>query len=109
MGWPGPMTATQYWAWQDWLEDDMDRPSRADWYVMKLVETLRCHALKDWDSYDVDSQRMKFTTKDSGSKPQVKDPETGIVDDPYADETDEEREERYRRQMGGIIGGLGGV
>lgn len=40
MGWPGPLTHRQFEAWQAWLDLDMDRPSRTDWYLMQLAAML---------------------------------------------------------------------
>lgn len=98
MGWSGPMTSRQYWAWLDWIEDDMDRPSRTDWYLMELTEVLRCHALKDWEHYDASKRKIRFLHRGEERRKPVRDPKTGIMD-PYADETDEERAERYRKQQ----------
>lgn len=38
MGWSGPMTWKQYTTWLAWLELDMERPSRNDWYIHRLTE-----------------------------------------------------------------------
>ena len=106
MGWRGPMTAVQQRVWQDWIEEDMDRPSRDNWYVMALTEILYCHALKDWKSYDESRRKLRFTTDDSrvmrrlgGVDPEKPDPRAGTID-PFESETDEERQARYERQYG---------
>lgn len=37
LGWDGPMTARQYRAWQRFLLDDYNRPSRSDHYAMQVA------------------------------------------------------------------------
>ena len=38
MGWSGPMTDRQYNAWLNWLDADMNNPSRADYYAMMVAQ-----------------------------------------------------------------------
>lgn len=37
MGWDGPMTERQYLVWLAWLYEDYNRPSRADYYALKVA------------------------------------------------------------------------
>lgn len=39
MGWPGPMTERQFVTWIEWLNQDLNRPSRADWYALKIARS----------------------------------------------------------------------
>ena len=41
MGWPGPMTHRQYEAWQIWLGEEWNRPSRTDVYLMQIALEVR--------------------------------------------------------------------
>jgi hypothetical protein len=40
MGWPGPLTHRQYLVWQRWLQDEWNRPSRADYHVMRVAQVV---------------------------------------------------------------------
>jgi len=41
MGWPGPMTHRQFEAWQRWLVEQLNRPSRSDFYAMQVAYEAR--------------------------------------------------------------------
>lgn len=36
MGWSGPMTWRQYRAWEQWSEDELNRPGLTETYLMQL-------------------------------------------------------------------------
>ncbi len=40
MGWPGPMTHRQYLVWQEWLNQEWNRPDRSDHYAMQVAKTV---------------------------------------------------------------------
>lgn len=62
MGWPGPMTHRQFRVWRAWLEMDMDRPGKAEWYIMQATaEGIRPH-LKKGAKVGAGDYKMKFTT-----------------------------------------------
>jgi hypothetical protein len=48
-------THRQYLAWQEFLEREMDRPSRADYYSMQVAAVLA--------GGNVNSMRLKFSEK----------------------------------------------
>lgn len=50
LGWTGPVTHRQYVAWQQFLRDDMNRPSRADHYVMQASQQFLLPHLKEGTS-----------------------------------------------------------
>lgn len=41
MGWPGPMTHRQFEAWRRWRREDLNRPSRTDFYLMQIACEVR--------------------------------------------------------------------
>ena len=41
LGWPGPMTHRQFVAWQRWLRDRWEVPSRSDYYLMQIAFEAR--------------------------------------------------------------------
>lgn len=44
LGWHGPITHRQYAAWQRWLADDLNRPSRDNYYQMQTTQyAIRPH------------------------------------------------------------------
>jgi hypothetical protein len=48
-------THRQYLAWQDFLEREMDRPDRSDYYSMQVAAVLA--------GSDVNSMRLRFGSK----------------------------------------------
>jgi hypothetical protein len=60
VGWPGPMTYRQELAWQWWLGEDLNHPSRTDHYLMQVAAiTAQAHA-KDGARIRMDDFRLKF-------------------------------------------------
>jgi hypothetical protein len=47
MGWKGPVTHWQFIVWQVWLEQEWNKPSRTDHYLMQLNATVRGLVSKD--------------------------------------------------------------
>lgn len=41
LGWVGPMTHRQFSAWQRWLRDRWEVPSRSDYYLMQIAFEAR--------------------------------------------------------------------
>lgn len=57
------MTHRQFLAWEYWTSDDMNRPSRADHYVMALTATLKqVNCTTRGRKFDVNDERLKFRT-----------------------------------------------
>jgi hypothetical protein len=64
MGWPGPMTHRQALTWEAWLDEEMDRPSRADFYVMQLSCMVDQMFMDDPSLTNPNRYRMTFGNLD---------------------------------------------
>lgn len=63
LGWPGPMTHRQFAAWQQWLEDQWNRPDRHDYYSMQAAQTnLRGKGMK---APPLEKMRIPFQFKNA--------------------------------------------
>jgi hypothetical protein len=63
MGWPGPMTARQYEAWEAWLELQWEIPSKLDYYLAQIAcEASRATAKKP-SSPKLNKYLIKFRVK----------------------------------------------
>ncbi len=77
LGWRGPMTHRQYVAWQEWLQQQWNEPTRSDHYLMQIAaETRRVNLAKAEDQksvaiemYEID---FKFKTKEESVKEEKK-------------------------------------
>lgn len=67
MGWPGPMTHRQFEAWQWWLREEWNHPSRSDHYLMQIVAELLRIPAKAWGQrppdIELDDCRITFGEK----------------------------------------------
>lgn len=52
------MTHRQYEAWQEWLELEWNKPSRGDYYVMRVAAEIK--GLFSKTSIDLESLRIEF-------------------------------------------------
>lgn len=103
MGWPGPMTARQFSAWRWWLDDEMNRPSRTDHYLMQVAyEVVRMsgRTMKNVDRIKLDDYRLEFGGGD----------ERKAENDPFAPPADEfELQKRIALSKAGWASRLAGV
>jgi hypothetical protein len=53
------MTQREYLARMAWLEEEQDRPSRADWYAMQTAMEVRRTAVKDPQSVKLADMQLK--------------------------------------------------
>lgn len=68
MGWPGPMTHRQFEAWQAWLAEQWNQPSRTDNYLMQIAcEVLRTR-LKEPGKAEIKHFRLEFKEKKPPTK-----------------------------------------
>ena len=67
MGWPGPMTHRQYLLWRVWSQEQWNRPSRSDHYLMAVARELRALPHLVWGEQPpestLDDLRVSFTFK----------------------------------------------
>ena len=69
-GWPGPLTHRQALAWDYWLADDMNRPSRTDYYLMSLTATLKqVNNTTKGKRFDANDEQLKFKLKSAPTTP----------------------------------------
>jgi hypothetical protein len=66
MGWSGPLTHRQYVAWSEFLADEMEVPSRSDYYAMSIVAEIRSLFNKN---VRLEHCRLRFRRK--GERPKV--------------------------------------
>jgi hypothetical protein len=64
MGWDGPMTHRQFAAWQWWLLEQWNQPSRSDHYAMQVAAVVDMSGEKDRD------YRIKFKLPELASSSQ---------------------------------------
>lgn len=93
-------TERQLSAWIYWLDEQWDRPSRSDWYLMQITcEIRRFLAAMAGSKIQIQPKDFKLTFVQEPTQPSA-GPEspssTGCTIPPK--ETDAEREERIRRQ-----------
>lgn len=69
MGWPGPMTHRQFAAWQAWLAEQWNVPSRTDNYLISIAAEIRRGNVKDPARVKFEHLKLKFTLKGEGEKP----------------------------------------
>jgi hypothetical protein len=81
------MTHRQSLAWEAWLDQEMDRPSRTDFYVMQLACTVEQLFMDDPSLTNVNKYRLTFGDVEAkaadvagGTQPQCKETETEILD-----------------------------
>lgn len=41
MGWSGYLTRRQFRAWREWTAEDLNEPSKADYYAMQIAAEVR--------------------------------------------------------------------
>jgi hypothetical protein len=75
MGWPGPMTHRQFEAWQSWLDEDMNRPSKDNYYQMQTTDAVQ-HVIKSGGG---DLNKLKISFKTPGKKKTKKQREAEIA------------------------------
>lgn len=70
LGWPGPITHRQYEMWQLWLDQQWNKPSRTDHYLMQIAMEVRRPNVKGSKNLKMKDFVIKFTSQDGrvGSK-----------------------------------------
>lgn len=48
LGWTPPLTHRQYLTLQAWRQDELNRPSRADYYAMRVAQAMAGGRLDDY-------------------------------------------------------------
>jgi len=66
MGWEGPVTNRQLLIWGEYFRMEMDRPSRTDFYLMRIAFEAFFSQRKYPDKIDLEPFRLKFSSKESG-------------------------------------------
>lgn len=89
LGWDGPMSHRQYLAWQEWLREDRNHPSRSDYYLMRVArEVILPHLVEGAEPPDLNDYVLKFgPVFPSGDM--TADPNEGLEDDGPPIMTDE--------------------
>jgi hypothetical protein len=76
MGWEGPLTHRQLQAWNKWLDEQWNNPSRADWYQMQTSsEIARGHA-KNPENVNPKKFKLKFEEPEKLIPPKKKKPKS---------------------------------
>lgn len=60
MGWRGPLTHRQALAWRVWIDDEWNRPDRADYYAMQTACEARRVLSKKPAQIKLKHFRLKF-------------------------------------------------
>jgi len=60
MGWQGPLTHRQAIVWQAYLEDQWERPSRSDFYLMQIACEAAYSNRKRPSKVKLDAFRIEF-------------------------------------------------
>ena len=66
------MTHRQFLAWQAWLEDEWNRPSRTDYYLMRVAQRVHQTMVKNKAGVTVKDQRVEFDVGRPRAKPKKK-------------------------------------
>jgi hypothetical protein len=67
MGWVGPMTHRQYQVWQEWLDEEINHPSRSDYYMMQVAHAAYGGRV-DFKKLLLKFQQPKSLTKEEREK-----------------------------------------
>jgi hypothetical protein len=70
MGWAGLITHRQFLAWQEWLAQDLDRPSRSDHYLMQAAAEARRCWVKEPNKVRIEDMRLEFKANAQPTKVQ---------------------------------------
>jgi hypothetical protein len=62
MGWDGPVTHRQLIVWKEYFRLEMDRPSRTDFYLMRVAFEAFYSQRKYPNNIDLEPFRLKFTS-----------------------------------------------
>lgn len=61
MGWKHPMTHRQFLAWQYWLSQQYNQPSRTDYYLMQVASEILKGRVKDPRKVNIEDFKIPFT------------------------------------------------
>jgi hypothetical protein len=64
MGWEGPVTHRQLLVWGEYFRAEMDRPSRTDFYLMRVAFEAFYSQRKYPNEIDLEPFRLKFSSKE---------------------------------------------
>lgn len=56
------ITYREFLAWQRYLDEDWNRPSRTDWYLMQIALRLRQAWFKNGGKAQLSEERLRFDT-----------------------------------------------
>lgn len=80
MGWGQYLTHRQFVLWQVWLDEQMNIPSRDNYYQMQIAAEVQKTRVKNTGKIKVDGFKLTFSEKTQGkndlSNPDMHDPET---------------------------------
>ncbi len=83
LGWYGPITHRQYLAWQEWLKEEQNRPSRSDHYVMQVAREVTLPYLRDGvQPRDLKEYAIKFGPQQDIADPSSSQEELAKTDGP---------------------------
>lgn len=66
MGWEGPVTHRQLLVWSEYFRLEMDRPSRTDFYLMRVGFESFYSQREYPKTIDLEPFRLKFSSKEPG-------------------------------------------
>lgn len=55
------MTDRQFQAWQEWLQEDMNRPGKTEFYLAQIASEVHWVLASDRRGYDVNKFKMEFS------------------------------------------------
>ncbi len=67
MGWEGPVTHRQLLMWGEHFRLEMDRPSRTDFYLMRVAFEAFYSQRKYPNKIDLEPFRLSFSSKEPGT------------------------------------------
>lgn len=101
LGWPGPVTHRQYAAWQRFLLEDYNRPSRADHYAMQVAAEVFRTIARDPNGVRREQFGIHFPEAGTADRPPPQE-DDGYFDPPVVtDETIEMM--RKKASVAGVV------
>jgi hypothetical protein len=63
MGWDGPVTHRQFLAWMSWMEEQWDMPTRTDYYLMQIDNSVKRVLSKRPSAIKLEHSKLVFREK----------------------------------------------
>ncbi len=79
MGWPGPMTERQFRTWNAWLDQQWNKPTLTDHYLMEVGAEVRRGWVKDPHKVKIEDMRLTFHDSNQQAKPRKATPQQRIL------------------------------